>query len=89
MNPIRARIEQLRQLCGEDPTAALADRIDALPLHRDEAGWVAVREDGTFVFVDNDTDRITTNVPEEWVRRAVEAGRARYPELWLDARAGL
>ena len=84
MNPIRARIEQLRQLCGEDPTAALADRIDALPLHRDEAGWVAVRDDGTFVFIDNDTARITTNVPAEWVQRAVEVARVRYPEVFGD-----
>jgi hypothetical protein len=78
---IRERIEQLLQLCGEDPAAALAARIDALPFYRDEAGWIAVRDDGTFLFIDNDSGRVRTDVPREWVRRAVDAVRERYPEL--------
>ena len=78
---IRDRINQLLQLCGEDPSAALAARIDVLPLLRDHGGWVAVREDGTFVFVDDDTGRVIAKVPPEWVRRAVEAAGERYPEL--------
>lgn len=78
---IRERIDQLLQLCGEDPAAALASRIDALPLYRDEGGWIAVRADGTFLFVDNDSGRVRDDVPEEWVRRAVAAARERYPEL--------
>lgn len=78
---IRERIDQLLQLCGEDPAAALAARIDALPLYRDEAGWICVRADGTFVFVDNDSGRVSENVPREWVARAVGAVRERYPEV--------
>ena len=78
---IRERIAQLLQLCGEDPSAALAARIDALPVYRDDAGWIAVRDDGTFLFVDNDTGRVSENVPEEWKRRAIEQARERYPEL--------
>lgn len=78
---IRDRINQLLQLCGEDPAAALAARIDALPLYRNQAGWVAVRDDGAFVFVDNDTGRVIADVPEEWVREALDAVRERYPEV--------
>lgn len=79
---IRQRIDQLLQLCGEDPAAALAARIDALPLHRDDAGWIAVRDDGTFVFVDNDTGRVTSDIPDEWIARAKQTARRRYPELF-------
>ena len=78
---IRDRINQLLQLCGEDPSAALAARVDALPLLRDQGGWVAVRDDGTFLFVDDGTGRVIANVPPEWIERAVEAARERYPEL--------
>jgi hypothetical protein len=78
---IRDRIHQLLQLCGEDPAAALAARIDALPLHRNEAGWIAVRDDGTFVFVDNDTGRVSENVPDDWVREAIQRVREKYPEI--------
>jgi hypothetical protein len=78
---IRDRIDQLLTLCGEDPAAALAARIDALPIYRDEAGWIAVRDDGRFLFVDDQTGRVTEEVPEEWVRRAVAAAGERYPEL--------
>jgi hypothetical protein len=78
---IRQHIDQLLQLCGEDPAAALAARIDALPIYRDEAGWIAVRDDGTFLFIDNDSGKIRSDVPEEWVRRAVDSARERYPEI--------
>jgi hypothetical protein len=78
---IRDRIDQLLRLCGEDPSASLAARLDALPIYRDEAGWIAVRDDGTFVFVDHATGRVTRDVPGEWVERAVEHARERYPEL--------
>lgn len=78
---IRSRIDQLLTLCGEDPAAALAARIDALPIFRDEAGWIAVRDDGTFLFVDNDSGRVSEDVPADWVRRAVAQARERYPEL--------
>lgn len=78
---IRDRITQLLQLCGEDPAAALAARIDALPLYRNEAGWIAVRDDGTFVFVDNDTGRLVDDVPREWVEEAIEKVKEKYPEL--------
>ncbi|HEX7708190.1 MAG TPA: hypothetical protein VF701_17140 [Thermoanaerobaculia bacterium] len=78
---IRERIDQLLNLCGEDPSAALAATIDALPLYRDEAGWIAVRDDGTFLFVDHATGRVTSEVPRDWVERAVEHARERYPEL--------
>jgi hypothetical protein len=78
---IRERIQQLLQLCGEDPSAALAATIDALPIYRDEAGWIAVRDDGTFVFVDHATGRVTADVPREWVMRAVEQARGKYPEI--------
>ena len=80
---IRDRIDQLLQLCGEDPAAALASRIDALPLYRDEAGWIAVRDDGTFLFVDNDSGRVSQDVPREWIERALAAAGERYPELRL------
>lgn len=78
---IRDRIDQLLQLCGEDPAAALAARIDALPIYRDDAGWIAVREDGTFLFIDNDSGRVSGDVPREWIDRAVAAARVKYPEL--------
>lgn len=78
---IRDRINQLLQLCGEDPAAALAARIDALPLHRNEAGWIAIRDDGTFLFVDNDTGRVIEDLPQEWVREALDAVREKYPEV--------
>lgn len=78
---IRDRINQLLQLCGEDPAAALAARIDALPLHRNEAGWIAIRDDGTFLFIDNDTGRVIEDVPAEWVREAVERVKEKYPEV--------
>lgn len=78
---IRERIDQLLQLCGEDPAAALAARIDALPLYRDDAGWIAVREDGTFLFVDNDSGRVSADVPREWIEKAVAAARMKYPEI--------
>ena len=78
---IAERIGQLLHLCGEDPAAALAARIEALPLYRDEAGWIAVRADGTFLFVDHTSGRIREDVPEEWVARAIDAARDRYPEV--------
>jgi hypothetical protein len=77
-----ARIGQLLQLCGEEPSSAFAARTRALPLFRDPSGCcVAIRPDGTIAFFDDATGRVLTDLPEEWRRRAVEELERRYPEI--------
>ena len=78
---IRARIAQLLQLCGEEPSAGFARKWGALPLFRDLSGWVAIRIDGSIAFFDDATGRVVTDLPEEWRRRAVEELERRYPEI--------
>jgi hypothetical protein len=75
---IRARIAQLLQLCGEDPSAAFASRHDALPLVRRPEGWVALRPDGAIVFVDDTTGRTLDRLPREWRHEAVQAAERRH-----------
>ena len=81
MNAIAARIAQLLQLCGEDPSAAFARRHDAFPLVRREDGWLALRVDGSIVFVDDATARTLADIPAEWRAAAVRALETRYEEL--------
>lgn len=80
-HPVVRRIRQLLQLCGNDPSAAFALRHEALPLHRDEAGWIAVRKDGTLIFVDEATGRVSEDLPPAWVEKAQTIAEARYPDV--------
>ncbi|HXG59241.1 MAG TPA: hypothetical protein VNL91_09480 [Thermoanaerobaculia bacterium] len=82
-HPVARRIRQLLQLCGDDPSAAFALRHRALPLHRDEAGWIAVRQDGVLIFVDDATGRVSTELPPEWIEKAEAIARIRYPDVAL------
>jgi hypothetical protein len=78
---IRERIEQLLQLCGEDPSAAFATKHGALPLLRKLEGWLALRTDGRLIFVDDVTGRVLDDLPVEWRAEALDVIARRYPDL--------
>jgi hypothetical protein len=78
---IRERIDQLLQLCGEDPSAAFAAKHDALPLLRKLEGWLALRTDGQLIFVDDVTGRVLDDLPADWRTEAHEVISRRYPDL--------
>jgi hypothetical protein len=87
---VRRRLREYVATCADDDHRGLAALLDALPLYSDSAGSVALRANGTFVFVPRADDggfaiaSWTVEVAEDLRLIAIAHGRRAFPELGLE-----
>jgi hypothetical protein len=80
---IQQRIDEL--LAGSEPDPAnlreVACLLKALPIFPDMSGCIALRPDGSMVFLDDESGKISEDIEPHWRLIALVNGSMKYPEL--------
>jgi hypothetical protein len=80
---IQQRIDEL--LAGSDPDPAdlreVAGLLKALPIYQDMSGCIALRPDGSMVFLDDQSRKVSEDIEPQWRLIALVNGSVKYPEL--------
>ena len=80
---IQKRIEELITSSDPDPAdlRRIAWQLNALPILPDMSGCLALRSDGSFVFLDGETEQATEEFDPKFKLIGLVNGSERYPEL--------
>ena len=80
---IQKRIEEL--IISSDPDPAdlrrIAWQLNALPILPDMSGCLALRPDGSFIYLDEETEKVTEVFDPKFILVALVNGSEKYPEL--------
>lgn len=80
---IQQRIDELIASSDNDPAdlRRVARLLKALPILPDMSGWLALRPDGSFVFLDGETEKTTEEIEPMFKLIGLVNGSEKYPEL--------
>jgi hypothetical protein len=80
---IQQRIDELIASTDPDPAdlRRVAKLLKALPIYADMGGWIALNPDGSFVFLDGNTEKTDEEIDQKFNLVALVKGREKYPEL--------
>jgi hypothetical protein len=78
---IQKRIDEL--IASSDPAdlRRVAESLNALPIWADMSGWLALRPDGSFVFLNGETEEVTEEVATQFKLVGLVNSSEKYPEL--------
>jgi hypothetical protein len=80
---IQLRIDELIASTDPDPAdlRRMARLMKALPIYADMGGCIALRTDGSFVFLDWETEKTSEEFDQQFKIVALVNGSEKYPEL--------
>jgi hypothetical protein len=80
---IQERIVELLAETGSDPGEwrRVARLLNALPIYADMGGWVALRADGSMLYLDSDREEISEEIEPKFNLISLVRGSEKYPEL--------